>query len=75
MLRQRARNAITQDMSDIMRDKALLLRLTDAERDAIKAAAAAQDLTVQQWARRLLFPAAGLPAASRPVRGGGRVQP
>ena len=57
------------------RDKGILLTLTESERAAIKAAAAAQDLTVQQWARRLLFPAAGLPAASRPVRGGGRVQP
>ena len=42
---------------------------------AFKAAAAAQDLTVQQWAWRLLFPAAGLPAASRPVRGKRPVQP
>lgn len=56
------------------RDKGILLAVTIAEREAIKAAAAAEDLTVQQWARRLLFPAAGLPSPSRPIPGG-RVQP
>ena len=59
---------------DDTRDKAIVLYLTEGEREAIKATAAAADLSVQQWARRLLFPPAGLPTVSRPVRGG-RVEP
>jgi hypothetical protein len=56
-------------MEDTTRDKGILLAVTLTEREAIKAAAAAEDLTVQQWARRILFPAAGLPAPSRVVPG------